>query len=62
MRIIQAKDHQPLDDDGDKLSKHDELKNGSELYVVFQISDAEWEAVYVDDTEASMVVEAGSSE
>jgi hypothetical protein len=62
MRIIQAKDHQPLDDDGETLSKHEHLKNGSELYVVFQISDEEWEAVYVDDTEAGMGGEATVSE
>jgi hypothetical protein len=54
MRIINAKDDQPLEDDADKISKHEELKNESELYVVFQISDGEWESVHVEDTEAAM--------
>ncbi|KAG7337572.1 hypothetical protein IV203_019827 [Nitzschia inconspicua] len=53
MRIINAKDRQPLDDDDEKLSKYEELKNDAELYVVFQISDGEWEAVHVHDTEAA---------
>jgi hypothetical protein len=52
MRIIHAKSKQPLDDDDDKISKHEDLKNESELYVVFQISDGEWETVHVEDTDA----------
>lgn len=54
MRIIQPKDNLPLDDDNEKLSKYEELKNESELYVVFQISDEEWEGVHVQDTDAAM--------
>jgi hypothetical protein len=62
MRIIQAKDHKPLDDDMEAISNHEELNNGAELHVVFQISDAEWEAVHVDDTEAGIAGEASTSE
>ena len=54
MRIIKPKDNSPLDDDDEKLSKYEELKNESELYVVFQISDDEWEGVHVEDTDAAM--------
>ncbi len=55
MRIIKnSKDNQPLEDDTEKLSKHEELKNESELFVVFQISDDEWENVHVEDTEAGI--------
>ena len=42
MRIIIPKGNVPLEDDEEKISKHEELKNESELYVVFQISDDEW--------------------
>jgi len=52
MRLINAKDNQPLEDDTEKLSKHEDLKNESELYVVFQISEKEWEDVNVQSTEA----------
>lgn len=58
MRIINAKDRRPLDEDGEKLSQHEELKNESELYVVFQISDGEWETVHVEDTQAGIGGEA----
>ena len=54
MRIIMPKDKKPLDDDSEKLSKFEELKNESELYVVFQISDGEWEGVHVEDTDVAM--------
>mmetsp|Transcript_19359 Transcript_19359/g.39801 ORF Transcript_19359/g.39801 Transcript_19359/m.39801 type:complete len:106 (+) Transcript_19359:162-479(+) len=54
MRIIMPKDKKPLEDDSEKLSKFEELKNESELYVVFQISDDEWEGVHVEDTDAAM--------
>jgi hypothetical protein len=53
MRIINAKDNRPMEDDTEKISKYEELKNESELYVVFQISDGEWESVHVQDTEAA---------
>ena len=58
MRIIRPKDNTPLDNDDEKLSKHEELKNESELYVVFQISDDEWEGVHVEDIEATMAGDA----
>ena len=54
MRIIKPKDNLPLEDDDEKISKYEELKNESELYVVFQISDEEWEGVHVEDTDAAM--------
>jgi len=54
MRIIKPKDNLPLEDDDEKLSKYEELKNESDLYVVFQISDDEWEGVHVEDTDAAM--------
>jgi hypothetical protein len=54
MRIVNPKDQRPLEDDSEKISKYEELKNESELYVVFQISDGEWESVHVEDTEAGM--------
>eukprot|EP00536_Pseudo-nitzschia_multiseries_P008651 jgi/Psemu1/319443/estExt_fgenesh1_pm.C_2230001 len=54
MRIIQPKDNLPLDDDSEKISKYEGLKNESELYVVFQISDDEWEGVHVEDTDKGM--------
>ena len=52
MRIIQPKDNVPLEDDEEKISKYEEIKNESELYVVFQISDDEWEGVHIEKTEA----------
>ncbi|KAL3921776.1 MAG: hypothetical protein SGARI_006599 [Bacillariaceae sp.] len=54
MRLIHPKDSKPLEDDAEKISAHEELKNESELYVVFQIADGEWETVHVEDTEAAM--------
>jgi len=39
--------------DADTVAQH-ELANEGELYVVFQISDSEWESVQVEDMEASM--------
>ena len=54
MKIIMPKDNKPLDDDSEKLSKYEELKSESELYVVFQISGDQWEGVHVEDTDAAM--------
>ena len=54
MKIIMPKDNKPLDDDSEKLSKYEELKSESELYVVFQISGDQWEGVHVEDTDAGM--------
>jgi hypothetical protein len=52
MRLIIPKDNTILDDN-DKLKKHeDQIKNESELHVVFQISDGEWESVTIADTQA----------
>ena len=54
MRLILPKNNTVLQDE-DKLEKHgDEIKNESELYVVFQISDNEWESVAVADTQANL--------
>ena len=50
MRIIN-KDRQPLEDDTEQVSSHDDLKNDSVLYVVFQIADGEWETIHVEETE-----------
>ena len=52
MRIIQPKDNVPFEDDEEKISKYEEIKNESELYVVFQISDEEWEGVHIEKTDA----------
>jgi hypothetical protein len=54
MRIINAKDNKPFEDDNETISQHEDLKNESELYVVFQISDGEWESVHVQETAASV--------
>ena len=54
MRIILPKDNSVLED-ADTIKKHqDNLKNESELYVVFQISDGEWESVHIEDTQAAI--------
>lgn len=54
MRMILPKDNIVMEDD-DKLEKHeDQIKNESELYVVFQISDQEWESVDIEDTQAAI--------
>ena len=52
MRVVNAKDNKPFEDDNEKISDYEDLKNESELYVVFQISDGEWESVHVEDTAA----------
>lgn len=45
--------------DDDKIEKYeDEIKNESELHVVFQISDGEWEAVTIADTQGGFGGEA----
>lgn len=50
MRLILPKENVILDD-SDKLQKYeDEVKNESELHVVFQIADGEWESVAIADT------------
>jgi len=54
MRIILPKDNLPLDDNDEKLSKYEELKNESLLHVVFQISEDEWEGVHVEEMDAAM--------
>ena len=54
MRLINAKDNKPFEDDSETISQHENLKNESELYVVFQISDGEWEGVHVEDTAAAV--------
>ncbi len=52
MRLILPKDNIVLQDE-DKLAKYgDEIKNETELHVVFQISDEEWESVAIADTDA----------
>ena len=53
MRMILPKGSIALEDD-DKISKHEEeLKNESELYVVFQLGDGVWEQVSIKETEGS---------
>jgi hypothetical protein len=54
MRLINPKDNQPFEDDSDKILQHEDLKDDSELYVIFQISDGEWESVHVEDTAAAV--------
>jgi hypothetical protein len=51
MRIILPKDNQVLED-ADKILQHEDIKNESELYVVFQISQDEWESVHIEATQA----------
>ena len=52
MRLILPKDNVILDDD-DKLNKYeDQIKNETELHVVFQIADGEWESVAIAETQA----------
>ena len=54
MRMILPKDNTVLEDE-DKLEKHeDEITNETELHVVFQISEGEWESVYIEDTQAAI--------
>lgn len=53
MRIINPKDNLPLEDDGEQINKYSNLKNESELYVVFQIGEEDWEAVHIEDTESN---------
>lgn len=53
MRIINPKDNMPLEDDGEQINKYSNLKNESELYVVFQIGEEDWEAVHIEDTESN---------
>jgi hypothetical protein len=57
MRMILPIDSTVLNDD-DKIEKHDDqLKNESELYVVFQIADGEWEQVTIEDTQVALAAE-----
>jgi hypothetical protein len=57
MRMILPKGNTVLNDD-DKIEKHeDQLKTESELYVVFQIADGEWEQVNIEDTQAALAAE-----
>jgi hypothetical protein len=50
MRVILPKDNTVLED-SDKLEEH-EIKNETELHVVFQISEQEWESVSIESTQA----------
>jgi hypothetical protein len=53
MRMILPKDNTILED-ADTLQKHeDQIKNETELHVVFQISEGEWESVTIEDTQAA---------
>jgi hypothetical protein len=54
MRLINPKDNKPFEDDSEKIAQYEDLINESELYVVFQISDGEWESVHVADTTAAV--------
>lgn len=51
MRVILPKGNTVLED-SDKLEEHEEIKNETELYVVFQISEQEWESVSIESTQA----------
>jgi prolyl oligopeptidase PreP (S9A serine peptidase family) len=51
MRVILPKDNTVLED-SEKLEEHEEIKNETELYVVFQISEQEWESVNIESTQA----------
>lgn len=51
MRVILPKGNTVLED-SDKLEEHEEIKNETELYVVFQISEQEWESVNIESTQA----------
>ena len=51
MRVILPKGNTVLEDSV-KLEEHEEIKNESELYVVFQISEQEWESVNIESTQA----------
>jgi hypothetical protein len=53
MRLIVPKDNTILEDNDDKLQKYeDQIKNETELHVVFKIAEGEWENVAIADTEA----------
>jgi len=61
MRLVTKKDKTILDKDDDKISDHESsLKNDSELYVVFQIGDGEWEDVRVEETDPTTTAGASS--
>ena len=51
MRVILPKGNIVLEDSV-KLEEHEEIKNETELYVVFQISEQEWESVNIESTQA----------
>mmetsp|Transcript_47042 Transcript_47042/g.50821 ORF Transcript_47042/g.50821 Transcript_47042/m.50821 type:complete len:102 (+) Transcript_47042:79-384(+) len=53
MRIIIPEDKLILEDDEEKISKYEELRNETELYVIFQIAEQEWEGVHIEVTENS---------
>ena len=62
MRLLTKKDKTVLDKDDDKISDHESsLKNDSELYVVFQIGDGEWEDVRVEKTDPTTAAASASS-
>ena len=50
MRIILPKGNLVLEDSATMKQHEDEIKNESELYVVFQISQGEWESVHIEAT------------
>mmetsp|Transcript_55695 Transcript_55695/g.134980 ORF Transcript_55695/g.134980 Transcript_55695/m.134980 type:complete len:118 (+) Transcript_55695:453-806(+) len=61
MRLVTKKEKTILDKDDDKISDHESsLKNDSELYVVFQIGDGEWEDVRVEETDPTTTAGASS--
>ena len=52
MRLILPKENIVLQDE-DKVENYgDDIKNETELYVVFKISDEEWESVAIAETQA----------
>lgn len=52
MRLILPKDNIVLQDE-EKVEKYgDDIKNETELYVVFKISDEEWESIAIAETQS----------
>lgn len=47
MRLILPTDNSILEN-SDKISRHEDIKNDSELYATFQISEGQWESVHVE--------------
>ena len=55
MRIISPKNNTVLEDSNLLKQFEDTIKNDSELYVVFQISEGEWESVHIESTSQALL-------